>query len=167
MSTITIPIEIVESSDDERFAQEALCWFDDLFRFAIMLTRNRADAEDLVQETYLRCYRSWHTFEPGSDARRWLFAICRYWWMRSPQRARRRIEHNAAALDTMHVDLTAVLSSAIDRLEEPYRSVLFLVDVEQQTYEATAEILDIPIGAVRSRLFHARRLVRSAIVDKS
>jgi RNA polymerase sigma-70 factor, ECF subfamily len=158
MSTITIPIESVALSSDERFAQEALCWFDDVFQFAMMLTRNRADAEDLVQDTYLRCYQSWYTFEPGTDARRWLFAICHYEWMHGSQRPRRRIEHT---------DDVPVLCSAIDRLEEPYRSVLFLVDVEQQTYAATAEILDMPIDAVRSRLLRARRLVRSGFADKS
>jgi RNA polymerase sigma factor (sigma-70 family) len=114
--------------------------------------------------------------------------------MRSSQRARRRIEHNAGSRETMadlvgpsnsgasderpltHVDRTAVLWRAIDRLEERYRSVLVLVDVEQQTYEATAQILGIPISTVRSRLFCARRLVRSVltpyarnsgVVDKS
>ena len=155
MSTITIPIETVASSEDERFAQEALCWFDDIFRFAMMLTRNRVNAEELVQETYLRCYRSWPTFQLGADARRWLLAMCRYCWMQSPRRAHRPIQH------------TAALSSAIDRLEEPYRSVLFLVDIERLTYEAAAEILSIPIATVRSRLFHARRLVRSSLTPHS
>ena len=73
---------------DLRFEREALPWMDDVYRFALSLTRNAADADDLVQETYLRAYRSWHTFEPGSDARRWLFTICRNAFLRSLEKHR-------------------------------------------------------------------------------
>ena len=58
---------------DLRFEQEALPWIDDVYRFALSLTRNEAEAEDVVQEAFLRAYRSWHTYQPGSDARRWLW----------------------------------------------------------------------------------------------
>src|SRR5690242_20885644 len=58
---------------DAEFAREALPWIDDVYRFALSLTRDEADADDVVQETYLRAYRSWHTFIPGTDCRRWLF----------------------------------------------------------------------------------------------
>jgi RNA polymerase sigma-70 factor (ECF subfamily) len=170
-----------DDSPDARFEREALCWFDDLFRFSVALMRDREDAEDLVQETYLRAFRSWHTFQPGRSARSWLFAICYHRFVRMKQRARRPFDHDAASLDSMEdlisaadnrardeqlltrVDLEAVLWDAIDRLSEPYRSALILVDIDQQSYEAASMILDVPIGTVRSRLFRARRLLRPVL----
>jgi len=163
---------------DARFEREALCWFDDVFRFAMALMRDREDAEDLIQETYLHAFRSWHTFEPGRSARQWLFTVCYHRFVRMRQRARRPFDRDAASLDSMQdlvgpadtgprdeqlltrVDLTSVLWDAIDRLAEPYRSALILVDVDQQSYEAASMILDIPIGTLRSRLFRARRHLR-------
>ena len=163
------------------FEREALCWFDDVFRFATALMRDREDAEDLVQETYLRAFRSWHTFQPGRSARRWLFAICYHRFIRMRQRARRPFDRGAASLDSTEAlvtaadsrprdeqllaraDLKAVLWDAIDRLAEPYRSALILVDIDQQSYEAASMILDVPIGTVRSRLFRARRRLRPVL----
>ena len=170
-----------DDSPDARFERETLCWFDDLFRFSMALMRDRQDAEDLVQETYLRAFRSWHTFQPGRSARQWLFAICYHRFVRMRQRARRPFDDAAASLDSMQdlvsvadsgprdeqlltgVDVKAVLWEAIDRLSEPYRSTLILVDIDQQSYEAASMILDIPIGTVRSRLFRARRFLRPVL----
>jgi RNA polymerase sigma-70 factor (ECF subfamily) len=164
-------------SDDAGFEQQALRWLDDVFRFSMSLTHNRDDAQDLVQETFLRAYRFWHTFEPGTDAKRWLFAICHNCFVRSRQRVRRVVEDDAVSLESIgpvvgtggnravdemlltRVDLHDALWEAIDRLAEPYRSVLILIDVHQQRYQAAAEILGIPTGTVRSRLFRARRLL--------
>jgi RNA polymerase sigma-70 factor, ECF subfamily len=170
-----------DDSSDAKFEREALCWFDDVFRFSMALMRDREDAEDLVQETYLRAFRSWHTFQPGRSARRWLFAICYHRFVRMRQRARRPFDRGAAPLDSMgdlvgaadtgpraeqlftRLDLQSVLWDAIDRLSEPYRSALILVDIDHQSYEAASMILDIPIGTVRSRLFRARRLLRPVL----
>jgi RNA polymerase sigma-70 factor (ECF subfamily) len=170
-----------DDCSDARFEQEALCWFDDVFRFSMALMRDREDAEDLVQETYLRAFRSWHTFQPGRSARRWLFAICYHRFVRMRERARRPFDRDAASLDSMEelvttadsrpcdeqlltgVDVKSVLWDAIDRLSEPYRSALILVDVDQQSYESASMILDVPIGTVRSRLFRARRLLRPVL----
>ena len=79
-------------SKDESFARDALRWMDDVYRFALSLTRDPSDAQDIVQETYLRAYRSWHTFQPGSDGRRWLFTICRNVFLRSRQQGRLEVE---------------------------------------------------------------------------
>src|SRR5881398_778602 len=81
---------------DESFAAEALPWLDDVYRFALSLTRDAADADDVVQDTFLRAYRSWHTYMPGSDCRRWLFTICRNVFLRSRERARPTVELDAA-----------------------------------------------------------------------
>ena len=168
---------------DESFQREALPFMDDVYRFALSLTRDASDAEDVVQETYLRAYRSWHTFEPGSDARKWLFTICRNVFLRS--RERHHLEVNledgdaeAIAAARVHqqmredgteqllsrVDLGPALATALAELEEPFRSAVTLVDVEDQSYEAAAEVLGVPIGTVRSRLFRGRRQLQEKLV---
>ena len=156
------------SSCSEGFERETLRWRDDVYRFAYSLTRNRADAEDLLQETYLRAYRSWHTFLPGSNAQGWLRTICRHSHIREVQRSRRhqQFEDDAVAspLNTHEQatlrDQLAVVYGAIDRLPEPYRSTIVLVDVNDQTYARAAAICGVPIGTVRSRVHRARRLIR-------
>jgi RNA polymerase sigma-70 factor, ECF subfamily len=169
---------------DQSFEREALPWLDDVYRFALSLTRNEADADDVVQETYLRAYRSWHTFERGSDARRWLFTICRNAFLRTRERARHQVEledgdvealaSNIEATDgsrasgadermLARLDLGPALSKALDRLPEPFRSAVELVDVEDQSYEAASDILGVPIGTVRSRLFRGRRLLQNML----
>lgn len=170
------------TSKDESFAREALPWMEDVYRFALSLTRDPADAQDIVQETYLRAYRSWHTFEPGSDCRRWLFTICRNAFLRSRQHARLEvdvidaegealaaaIEHGAMINDgtdrlLASVDIGPALDRALAALDEPFRSAVQLVDVEDQSYEAAAEILGVPIGTVRSRLFRGRRQLQQRL----
>ncbi|HEX6964936.1 MAG TPA: sigma-70 family RNA polymerase sigma factor [Gemmatimonadaceae bacterium] len=169
---------------DARFDQEALCWLDDVYRFACSMTRDEADADDIVQETYLRAYRSWHTFEPGSDCRRWLFTICRNVFLRIRERERRKVEvatdaefEALAALDVAtkarrdgyddlfaRLDLRPAINDAITALPDVFRLAVVLVDVEGQSYEEAAEILGVPIGTVRSRLFRGRRLLQEALL---
>jgi RNA polymerase sigma-70 factor (ECF subfamily) len=169
---------------DADFARVALPWLDDVYRFAFSLTRNEADADDVVQDTYLRAYRSWHTFQPGSDCRRWLFTICRNAFLRTRERERNRVvledgdvESVVSALVHVNasrggddkllsrVDLGPALARALDRLAEPFRSAVQLVDVEDQSYEAASEILGVPIGTVRSRLFRGRRLLQEMLIS--
>jgi RNA polymerase sigma-70 factor, ECF subfamily len=171
-----------DRSKNESFAREALPWMNDVYRFALSLTRDPADAQDIVQETYLRAYRSWHTFDPNSDCRRWLFTICRNAFLRSRQQARLEVdvtdadaealaaarEHRAMIEDgtdrlLASVDLRPALDNALAKLEEPFRSAVQLVDVEDQSYESAAEILGVPIGTVRSRLFRARRQLQQTL----
>ena len=168
---------------DESFAREALPWMDDVFRFALSLTRNPADAEDIVQETYLRAYRSWHTFRLGSDARRWLFTICRNAFLRSRERQRFEVDvedgdAEAIAAARVHqqmvddgadrlitrLDLRPALAKALSELDEPFRSAVTLVDLEDQSYESAADVLGVPIGTVRSRLFRGRRQLQEKLL---
>lgn len=164
--------------DDRAFESEALRWIDIVYRFSLSLTRNRADADDLVQDTYLRAYRSWHTFERGSDARGWLLTICRNAFIRTRARARYRAEtgddiasfperdtNDGRGVDRLltRLDLGPAICQALDRLSEPYRSVVVLVDLEDQSYDAAAAILAVPIGTVRSRLFRARQQLRRTL----
>jgi RNA polymerase sigma-70 factor (ECF subfamily) len=174
--------QVPDARRDADFERVALPWMADVYRFAFSLTRNETDAEDLVQETYLRAFRSWHTFQPGSDARRWLFTICRNAFLRSRERTRREVEledgdEEAYALVARHtdlitdgtdrilaqVDLRPALAKALDQLQEPFRSAVILVDVEDQSYDAAAEILGVPIGTVRSRLFRGRRQLQDTL----
>lgn len=169
--------------DDRRFEAEALPFIDDVYRFALSLTRDAADAEDVVQETYLRAYRSWHTFQPGSDARRWLFTITRNVFLRSRERERRHVDVEDGDLEALstfaahgelvrdgtdqiltRIDLAPALRRALDELDEPFKSAVLLVDIEDQSYEAAAQILGVPIGTVRSRLFRGRRILQEKLI---
>ena len=165
------------------FEREAIPWIDDVYRFALSLTRDESDADDVVQDTFLRAFRSWHTYLPGSDCRRWLFTICRNVFLRSRERARPMVELDSSEIDSAAVgsfynegtrdnvesifsrlDLGPAIDAALRNVPEPFRSTLVLVDVEDQSYEAAAEILRVPIGTVRSRLFRGRRLMQEQLV---
>ena len=158
--------------DDLRFEAEALPYIDDVYRFALSLTRDPADADDVVQETFLRAYRSWHTFQPGSDARRWLFTITRNVFLRSRERERRHVDLEDGDLEALssftaatdpgrdgsdqilsRIDLAPALRRALNELDEPFKS-----------YEAASEILGVPIGTVRSRLFRGRRILQEKLM---
>jgi RNA polymerase sigma-70 factor (ECF subfamily) len=167
------------------FEQEALRHLDDVARFALSLTHSQPDADDLVQETFLRAFRGWHTYRPGSDARRWLFTICKHVFLRTRERAERVVEldadpgleaiaaarlHNtirAAGGDDLfdRLDLAPAIERAIAALPEAFRVAVVLVDVEGYAYDEAAAVLEVPIGTVRSRLFRARRLLQEALFD--
>src|SRR5690349_8704064 len=168
---------------DLRFEAEALPFIDDVYRFALSLTRDAADADDVVQETFLRAYRSWHTFQPGSDARRWLFTITRNVFLRSRERERRHVDLEDGDLEALssfvaatdqgrdgsdqilsRIDLGPALRRALSELDEPFKSAVVLVDLEDQSYEAASEILGVPIGTVRSRLFRGRRILQEKLM---
>ena len=169
---------------DAEFARLALPLLSTVARVADALTHDPTDAQDLVQDTYLRAYRHWHTFVPGSDCRRWLAAICRNTWF--AQRARRRwvtpvgdeLELETYAAVQLHklardqgtedmfarVDLAPAIHQAIAALPDAYRAVVQLVDVDDFRYEDAAELLGIPVGTVRSRLYRARRELQATLV---
>ena len=167
---------------DLRFEAEALPYIDDVYRFALSLTRDASDADDVVQETFLRAYRSWHTFQPGSDARRWLFTITRNVFLRSRERERRHVDLEDGDLEALsafgvvndqartsdqilsRIDLGPAIRRALDELDEPFKSAVTLVDLEDQSYEAASEILGVPIGTIRSRLFRGRRILQEKLL---
>jgi RNA polymerase sigma-70 factor (ECF subfamily) len=157
--------------DDASFEREALPCLDDVYRYAYSLTRDRADADDLVQETYLRARRSWHTFALGTSAVSWLFTICRHQHIRLAQQASRHIALGGADVPSSldpeeHItrrDIAALVCRAIASLDEPYRSTIVLVDVEDQSYQTAATIFRVPLGTIRSRLFRARRAIRGML----
>jgi RNA polymerase sigma-70 factor (ECF subfamily) len=152
-------------------------------RFALSLTRDAADADDLVQETYLSALRGWGTFHPGSDPRRWLFTICRNSFVRLYHRRRAVVDSDDGDLDAMpaviahvramhdglgnlfdQIDVRPAIERAINDLPEPHHTILALVDLQGHSYDEAAAILDVPTGTVRSRLFRARRLIQDALI---
>ena len=170
---------------DAEFAQIALPLLPAVARVARALTRDAADADDLVQETYLKAFRHWGTFERGGDCRRWLSAICRnsFFAQRSRQRWLTAVgddhELETFAAVSLHklarekgvedmfarLDLAPAIRTAIAALEPNFRDVVTLVDVEDLRYEEAADVLGIPIGTVRSRLYRARRILQAALVE--
>jgi RNA polymerase sigma-70 factor (ECF subfamily) len=182
--TVTAPPQIHQGTRDEAFEQEALPWLDDVYRFALSLTRDEADAEDVVQDTFLRAYRSWDTYAVGSDCRRWLFTICRNAFLRSREREPRTIELRDSERDLFatgapsvadaprngledmlfRADFLPAMKRALARVPAPFQSAVVLVDIEEQSYEAAAEILGVPIGTLRSRLFRGRRIMQQLLV---
>lgn len=167
----------------EDFERITLPHLNAVTRFALSLTRDRANADDLVQETYLRAYRGWKTYRPDSDPRRWLFAICRNAFLRMLRQANRMVESEDGDLDALPavmghvqavrqglgdlfelVDVRPAIERAINSLPEPHHSVLVLVDLEDHSYEEAAATLGLPIGTVRSRLFRARRMIQEALL---
>jgi RNA polymerase sigma-70 factor, ECF subfamily len=166
----------------EAFELEALRWAADVHRFALSMTRDETDAEDVVQDTYLRAFRSWRTFAPDSDCRRWLFTICRNVFLRSRERASRWVALDVGELDAViadgvtrrlwdeqpgadhaAIDVTPAIHGAVARIPEPFRSAIVAVDLEDQSYETAAARLGVPIGTVRSRLFRGRRLLQEQL----
>jgi RNA polymerase sigma-70 factor, ECF subfamily len=183
LTRVILPIsEPTQELTRDDFETEALRWTQDVYRFALSMTRDEADADDVVQDTYLRAFRSWRTFAPGSDCRRWLFTICRNVFVRSRERAKQWVPldtvdlgaviadaslmnswEEAAAEQFLTVDVTPNIHSAVSRVPEPFRSAVIIVDLDDQSYEAAAEKLGIPIGTVRSRLFRGRRLLQEQL----
>lgn len=173
------------SDRDATFEREALACLPDVARFARSLTRDASAADDLVQETFLRAYKGYHSFRAGENVRRWLFSICHHAWLRIAHREERLVlttDGEEAELETlgavrghiaaqrsgldqevMAMDVGPAIQAAIDQLTPPFRAVVMLVDVDGASYEEAAGILDVPVGTVRSRLFRARRLLQEQL----
>jgi RNA polymerase sigma-70 factor, ECF subfamily len=161
-----------------QFDELALPLFDSIYNFAYWLSGSRSDAEDLVQETYLKALRGFATFQPGTNFRAWIFRILRNTFLSTRASAYHRqaaqflAEDAVEELPSRFADPVAVLTvrarlaaveTAMLRLPAVYREVLVLCDLEEASYRETAERLSIPIGTVMSRLARARRSVREAI----
>lgn len=171
------------------FVEEALPYMDAVYRFALRLSRGReAEAEDLVQSTFLRAYRSWESYTPGTRVLSWLFTIARNQFLRQEERRGRRPEVNASEVeaDVESLAATAVFSEVssadpekaffdsfvdeevlrtVDALPDPYREVVVLSDLEGLSYPELVEVLAVPVGTVKSRLFRGRRLLQQALYD--
>ena len=166
----------------QQFEQEALPHLDAVYRFALRLTGSPADAEDLVQETFLRAYRSWDHYTPGTRAKSWLFTICRNAFLRQRQQETRRTQVMQEAgppetplfMPAYQEDPEGLFFSSvvdetvleqIDRIPEDFREVVLLSDLEGLSYAEIADLLDIPLGTVKSRLFRGRKLLQQKLYE--
>jgi RNA polymerase sigma-70 factor, ECF subfamily len=160
------------------FEDLAMPLFDSLYNFARWLARDSNDAEDVVQETYLKALRSFASFRPGTNFRAWMFQILRNTFLSSCSKLERRMtvamnmeeDGPELAVDTetpetilMNRSNSKLLQRAIDELPVHHREALLLCEVEEMSYQEIAETLSIPIGTVMSRLARARKAVREAV----
>jgi RNA polymerase sigma-70 factor (ECF subfamily) len=161
-----------------RFEELAMPLSHSLYNFARWLAHNGHDAEDLVQETYLKALSSFASFEPGTNFRAWMFRILKNTFLTSNSKSEQRmtipldLEENfwaqPATFETPesllieHFDIDAI-RSAIEQLPVIYREIILLSDVENASYREMAEILSIPIGTVMSRLARARKILGESL----
>lgn len=176
-------------ADQERFADQAMQHMPGLYSTALRMTRNAADAEDLVQETYLRAYRGFGGFTEGTNLRAWLYRILTNTYINTYRAKQRRVGETdlndvedlylyrrigalesvaagrSAEDELMELFTEAEVKEALEALPEQFRMVVLLADVEGFAYKEIAEILDIPIGTVMSRLHRGRKAMHKGLFD--
>lgn len=176
-----------EARERVRFEEDALGLADQVFRVARGLVNSREEAEDLVQETYARAFRSWRSFTPGTNLRAWLLRILTNLNIDRGRKQQRtpdtqpleegdyflynKLEESAGKpLEEEQVVERLSQNNVVDALSavpHDFRDVLVLVDIGDFSYQDAAQILDIPIGTVMSRLHRARRVLKRELADRS
>ncbi len=159
------------------FAADALRLLDPLYATALRLTRNRADAEDLVQDTFVKAFRFTDRFEPGTNLKAWMFTILHNTWRNRVRDAARdavdvdsELVEQAAATEglaapetperiLLRETLDADLQAALDEMPEAFRTAVWLRDVEEFSYAEIAGMLGVPLGTVMSRISRGRRML--------
>ncbi|HEX6307322.1 MAG TPA: sigma-70 family RNA polymerase sigma factor [Longimicrobiales bacterium] len=160
----------------QSFEREAIPHLDAVYRFALRLTGSAPDAEDLVQETYLRGFRWWHRYTPGTRAKSWLFTICRNAFLRQRARETRRsalagadarsARHGASAAPPLPDSLVAPgILNRIEKLAPEFRTAVLLCDLHSVAYADAARHLGVPVGTLKSRLHRARRILKKELVS--
>lgn len=176
-------------ADPENFTRDAMGFMDALYSAALRMTRNAADAEDLVQETYLRAYRAYERFEEGTNLRAWLYRILTNTFINSYRSKQRRPQESdlsdvedlylykrlggvetsklgqSAEDQLMELVSEGEVKDAIEALPEKFRLPVLLADVEGFSYKEIAEITDVPIGTVMSRLHRGRKALQKSLWD--
>jgi RNA polymerase sigma-70 factor, ECF subfamily len=176
-------------ADQAKFADLAMMHMGSLYTAALRMTRNPADAEDLVQETYLKAYRAFATFQEGTNLKAWLYKILTNTFINSYRSKKRRPEQTelddvedlylyrrlggleaalagrSAEEEVMEHFTESDVKDAVESLPQQFRLAVLLADVEGFSYKEIAEILDIPIGTVMSRLHRGRKALQRALLD--
>lgn len=185
----TVKETVPNSKLKHEFEKVALSYLPDMYRLALSFTRNKENAEDLVQKSVLKAYRAFHTFQPGTNIKAWLFKILRNAFISDYRRMKKHAEQSIdeenedfsfyvaakgeaeKALETLPEKilenpsrLEYVLGDevklAMDSLSNEFREVIFLCDIEGMAYQDIAKVLAIPVGTVRSRLARARSVLQ-------
>ena len=174
-------------ADNTQFTTEAMQYAQSLYSTALRMTRNQSDAEDLVQETYLKAFRSYGSFEAGTNLKAWLFRILTNTFINTYRAKQRRPQESdlgsvedlflykrlpslaglSESAEEQLLDLfpAAEVREAIENLPETFLLPMLLNDVEGFSYKEVAEILDIPIGTVMSRLHRGRKTMHEALYN--
>jgi RNA polymerase sigma-70 factor (ECF subfamily) len=174
-------------ADRARFADQAMEHMASLYSAALRMTRNPADAEDLVQDTYMKAYRAFDSFQEGTNLRAWLYRILTNSYINSYRAARRRPEQSdlddvedlylyrrlggleaatagrSAEEEVLEHFTEAEVKEAVEALPEQFRIAVLLADVEGFSYKEIADILDVPIGTVMSRLHRGRKALQKSL----
>lgn len=172
-------VDLTGSAETTRlaFEKEAIPHLDTVYRVALRLSGNEAQAEDLAQETMLKAFRAWHQYRPGTNVRAWLLTILRNTFIneyRKNQRMVSRVDIGDIEAYTVFHDVQETdpegrffdrivdddVLRAIDSLGDEFRETLVLSDVEGLSYQEIAEITDVPVGTVKSRIFRARQALQ-------
>ena len=176
-------------ADQATFEEDAMQFAPQLYSAALRMTRNPADAEDVVQETFLKAYRAYHTFEQGTNLKAWLYRILTNTYInRYRKKARRPTEVDLGEVEDLYMYrrvgrsetgdasrsaeehvLESIVDSdvkgAVEALPEHFRLPVLLADLEGFSYKEIAEIMDVPIGTVMSRLHRGRKALEKALWD--
>ena len=174
-----------EYRKQQDFKEEMLPHLDALYHFAVRLCMDPENAEDLVQDTVVKAYRFFNSYEKGTNARAWLFRILKNSYInqyRKQSKQPYKVDYDEVSsfyesirserTDTTDLEellyremLDDDITDALESLPEDFRTVVLLCDVEGFTYEEIANMLDVPIGTIRSRLHRGRNLLRSALME--
>ncbi|WP_306826313.1 sigma-70 family RNA polymerase sigma factor [Gleimia europaea] len=179
--------QVDEAELRARFEEEALPLLDQLYGAAFRMTGNEADAQDLVQDTYVRAFSSFNTFKPGTNLKAWMYRILKNSFINTYRKNQRRPQRTsdegvqdwqlleatnhhpvalesaeAAALDSLPDD---TVREALESLSDTYREAVLLADVEGFSYKEIAEIMGTPVGTVMSRIYRGRAQLRTALAD--